>query len=37
MILPMGVQILQKITAACGLKVPDTDQQVNWLKEREKS
>jgi protein-tyrosine phosphatase len=30
-------QILQKITSARGLKVPDTDQQVKWLKEREKS
>lgn len=30
-------QILQKITAARGLKVPDTDQQVQWLKSREKS
>jgi len=29
-------QILQKITAARGLKVPDTDQQIQWLKSREK-
>jgi protein-tyrosine phosphatase len=29
-------QILQKITSARGLKVPDTDQQVQWLKSREK-
>lgn len=28
--------ILQKITAARGLKVPDTDQQIQWLKNREK-
>ena len=30
-------QVLQIITAARGLKVPDTDQQVQWLKDREKS
>jgi protein-tyrosine phosphatase len=29
-------QILQKITSARGLKVPDTDQQIQWLKSREK-
>jgi protein-tyrosine phosphatase len=29
-------QILQKITSARGLKVPDTDLQVQWLKGREK-
>jgi protein-tyrosine phosphatase len=29
-------QILQKITSARGLKVPDTEQQVQWLKRREK-
>ena len=29
-------QILQKITSARGLKVPDTEQQVQWLKSREK-
>jgi protein-tyrosine phosphatase len=28
--------ILQKITSARGLKVPDTDQQIQWLKSREK-
>ena len=30
-------QILQKITLARGLKVPDTDAQIQWLKNREKS
>jgi len=30
-------QILQKITSARGLKVPDTDAQVQWLKNREKT
>ncbi|MBO9199566.1 MULTISPECIES: phosphatase domain-containing putative toxin [Niastella] len=30
-------QILQKITSARGLKVPDTEQQVQWLRSREKS
>jgi protein-tyrosine phosphatase len=29
-------QILQKITSARGLKVPDTEQQVQWLKSRQK-
>jgi protein-tyrosine phosphatase len=29
-------RILQKITTARGLKVPDTEQQVQWLKSREK-
>lgn len=29
-------QILQKITSARGLKVPDTEQQVQWLKSRKK-
>jgi protein-tyrosine phosphatase len=29
-------QIIQKITVARGLKVPDTDQQIQWLKNREK-
>lgn len=29
-------QILHKITSARGLKVPDTDQQIQWLKSREK-
>ena len=29
-------QILQKITAARGLKVPDTELQIQWLKSREK-
>ncbi|HEX6429789.1 MAG TPA: dual specificity protein phosphatase family protein [Niastella sp.] len=30
-------QILQKITSARGLKVPDTDDQIQWLKNREKT
>jgi protein-tyrosine phosphatase len=30
-------QILQKITSARGLKVPDTDAQIQWLKNREKT
>ena len=30
-------QILQKITLARGLKVPDTDAQIQWLKNREKT
>jgi len=30
-------QILQKITSARGLKVPDTEAQIQWLKNREKS
>jgi protein-tyrosine phosphatase len=30
-------QILQKITSARGLKVPDTDAQIQWLKNREKA
>lgn len=29
-------QILQKIASSRGLKVPDTEQQVQWLKKREK-
>jgi protein-tyrosine phosphatase len=29
-------QILQKITTARGLKVPDTDMQVQWIKNKEK-
>jgi protein-tyrosine phosphatase len=30
-------QIIQKITSARGLKVPDTDAQIQWLKNREKT
>jgi protein-tyrosine phosphatase len=29
-------QILQKITSSRGLKVPDTEEQVQWLRNREK-
>ena len=29
-------QILQKITSARGLKIPDTDAQIQWLKNQEK-
>jgi protein-tyrosine phosphatase len=30
-------EIIQKITKVRGLKVPDTDEQIRWLKDREKS